>query len=429
LLEKLVSEKLERQVEAVRAEGWKWLEVAADFPYGHTAGLRRIAGETEPLTDEEMATREALRQEMEELEQQYRDDNGEDLPEEIDQRLAEFEAALENFENRPVRYDAADVARAGAFVSIDRDGRLKIERGYVRPEDETQRTEAAGDGGVEEGLKPNSGNRAGGANSGAKASPPSAGAGAADANGEDDGLKPLSERLTMELTAYRTLALRDALAKDPQTAFLAVLHALVLQTFYHFATDSCLEITAKSSGFPVQGPDLKECRPAKAIDERRESWAKRLPEEPQDVWEALNGFDPESRLALFAHCAALAVNAVQEPWNRAPGRKRHSDQLAQALTLDMAAAGWKPTAENYLSRVPKSRILEAVSEAKGASAADLIAHLKKSDMAKEAERLLSDSGWLPELLRTPGFESSQVREPASTEATAAELPAFLGAAE
>ena len=50
---------------------------------------------------------------------------------------------------------------------------------------------------------------------------------------EDDGIKPLSERLIIELTAHRTLALRDALANDPGAAFTAVLHALCLGAFYH----------------------------------------------------------------------------------------------------------------------------------------------------------------------------------------------------
>ena len=36
----------------------------------------------------------------------------------------------------PVSFDPAEVARAGAFVSIGTDGRLRVERGYVRPEDE-----------------------------------------------------------------------------------------------------------------------------------------------------------------------------------------------------------------------------------------------------------------------------------------------------
>ena len=37
--------------------------------------------------------------------------------------------------------------------------------------------------------------------------------------------------------------------------------------------------------------------------------------------------------------------------------------------------------------MPKARILEAVREAKGEQSAQLIDHLKKADMAREAERL------------------------------------------
>lgn len=58
LLEELATEKL--AAEAVKAEGWKWIEAAPGFPHGHTAGLRRVMGETEPLSDEEHARREAL---------------------------------------------------------------------------------------------------------------------------------------------------------------------------------------------------------------------------------------------------------------------------------------------------------------------------------------------------------------------------------
>ena len=134
LVEKLVAEKLEQEAETLRAEGWKWIEVAADFPYGHTYGLRRLSGEPIPPTDEETAAHEALRAEYEQLESTYAE--ADDLPEEADQRLGEIETALEAFENRPVAYEHEDLARAGAFVSIDGSGRIRIERGYVRPEDE-----------------------------------------------------------------------------------------------------------------------------------------------------------------------------------------------------------------------------------------------------------------------------------------------------
>jgi ParB family chromosome partitioning protein len=70
--------------------------------------------------------------------------------------------------------------------------------------------------------------------------------------------------------------------------------------------------------------------------------------------------------------------------------------------LDIAATGWSPTADNYLGRVTKARILQAVCEARGEQAAQLIDHLKKGEMAERAQELLAGSGWLPEPLRTPG---------------------------
>ena len=54
---------------------------------------------------------------------------------------------------------------------------------------------------------------------------------------EEDGIKPLSDRLMTELTAYRTLALREAVGHDPAIAYLAVLHALCLKLFYRYGLE------------------------------------------------------------------------------------------------------------------------------------------------------------------------------------------------
>jgi ParB family chromosome partitioning protein len=101
-----------------------------------------------------------------------------------------------------------------------------------------------------------------------------------------------------------------------------------------------------------------------------------------------------------------------------------AERLAQATGLDLVEAGWKPTVENYLGRVTKTRILEAVREGAGDRAADLIAHLKKGDMAKEAERLLADTGWLPEPLR-PTVDAQAVDGSADQDENGMALPDFL----
>ena len=59
------------------------------------------------------------------------------------------------------------------------------------------------------------------------------------------------------------------------------------------------------------------------------------------------------------------------------------------VSLDVAATGWTPTVDNFLGRVTKARIVQAVREAKGADVARQIEPLKKGDMAREAEVLLT----------------------------------------
>jgi ParB family chromosome partitioning protein len=222
-----------------------------------------------------------------------------------------------------------------------------------------------------------------------------------------------------ELTAHRTLALREAVANDPDTAFLAMLHALCLKLFYRFGLDSCLEVEAKSVLFGSQIEGLRDMAYATAIDARHGTWAAQLPKETVDLWEVLCSLDSDSRQALFAHCVGLTINATCQPYDRRPKAIAHAGRLAEAVQLDMAAAGWRPTVAGYLGRVTKAQILEAVREANGEQAAQLIEDLKKADMAREAERLLEGTGWLPELLRLRGVEGS------GSAGDAESLPAFL----
>jgi ParB family chromosome partitioning protein len=324
----------------------------------------------------------------------------------VDERLGELETALEAFNSRPVAFDPTEIARAGAFISITQDGILRVERGYVRPEDELP---------VEAETDPIQGDEATAAMAAvyegdevitAEAEPPQ------PEPAEEDGLAPISDRLMAELTAHRTLGLRQALSERPDIAFLAALHALTLKVFYHYGSDSCLELELKSVSFGTQAPGLNDSASAEAIRTRHDEWAKVMPKDSDDLWDALQAWDTDRRSGLFAHVVSLSVNAVHETWNRRPRALAHADQLAQTVDLDMAAAGWQPTVDNFLGRITKARILQAVAEAKGQRAADRIEHLKKGDMASEAETLLAGTGWLPEPLRTPG--QSQVESEADT---------------
>jgi ParB family chromosome partitioning protein len=426
LLDRLMAERLERDAKVIAAEGWKWIEVAPEFPYGQTYGMRVISSQRAPLSEEEIARVEALRTQSEEIEERYAD--ADELPEEIAQRLEEIEAELAAIRERPALYDQADIARAGAFVSIDGSGKLRVQRGYVRPEDEAPEPEPA----LPEAEAAEFGSPEYDDETQAAAAVPltanarSNGVGASDASGvseppeDDEGIRPLSDKLLTELTAYRTLALREAVGNEPGIAYLAALHALCLKLFYRYGSDSCLEIEPKSVMFGAQAPGLADTPLAARVDARHRNWAEHLPEEPGELWDILGSFDTDSRDALFAHCVSLTINAVVEPYNRRPKAIGHADKIAGAVSLDLATAGWTPTVANYLGRVPKARILEAAREAKGQKAADRIGHLKKGEMATEAEGLLAGAGWLPEPLRTPGtYQPATASDETIDEAVAA----------
>ena len=412
LVDIMVAEKLNEQSLAIQVEGWRWVEVAPDFAYGHIYGLRQLRGETVPLTAEEESTCAALQQEVDDIETASA--QAEELSDEQDERMGELETAIAALNARPVVFDSDEVALAGTFVSIAADGSLRIDRGYVRPEDELPiepEAEIVADEGPAYAAAEVHGDEAAVSAASAPTAEPE----------EDEGLRPIPDRLLTELTAHRTLALRHALSERPDIAFLAALHALALGVFYTYRSDTCLELDLKSVQFGSQAPGLNDTPLARSLDERQQAWRSALPKESTELWGALETFDADSRDALFAHCVSLSVNAVHEAWNRRPKAFVHADRLAQAVDLDMAAS-WTPTAANFLGRVTKARIQQAVAEARGQRAADRIEHLKKVEMATEAEALLAGSGWLPEPLRTPGRVMAATVETVDVEPVIAAKP-------
>lgn len=429
LLDRLVAEKLRAAADGIAAEGWKWVETGTSLPYGVTQGLRALVGTPIDMTDEERATRAALQAELDRLTEEYED--ADELPDAIDQRLGEIEAALEALDARPMHYAPADIAISGAFVTIDTDGSLIVHRGYVRPEDEAPiEPVQADDRAMPDQASPSAlahAIRPVVVGMGGQVSPVE--------DEEEDGIKPLPERLVIELTAHRTRALRDAVARNPRIAMTALLHKLVADTFHHRSAHGVLEAQVRHVFFPAQAEDLGESLSAKSVDHRHGAWSSRIPADEDALWDWLAGLDDDNRMALLAHCVSYGINALYERPNPYSGsgvsehglhlRLAQAEHLARETGLDMVQAGWRPTVGNYLGRVTKTRILEAVREGAGERAAQLIDHMKKGDMAKEAERLLADTGWLPEPLRLADIADSQTAEDGDQDSSVAALPAFL----
>ena len=241
LLEQLVFDKLKTDAEAVRAEGWKWVEAAISFPYGHTSGMRRVYAEPAEMSAEEIARYDAVKAEYDALDAEYAET--EDADQEIEDKLDELGAELDAFSDRPHVYDPGAEGHRRCVCHARRQ-RPAAGRGWLCP----SRGRTAG----------RDGRRSMRTTGGAHRDP------TRDDDerrwrrrqwpvrerrirrgrrAEDEGIKPLPERLVFDLTAQRTLALRNALASDVDIAFVTVLHALVLQVFYRFAKDTASRST------------------------------------------------------------------------------------------------------------------------------------------------------------------------------------------
>nr|WP_255352760.1 MULTISPECIES: ParB/Srx family N-terminal domain-containing protein [unclassified Phenylobacterium] len=375
LLDQLACEKLSAQAEAARqAEGWTWCEAHLDYPSGH--GLSRIYPRQIARTPQALEAMALLGDEREALIAPW--SQAQDLPPEAAERVAQIDAELAAF-GEDYAYDEADIARGGLMAVLTWDGGVRFERGLIRPEDARQ-THGQGeeDGETSETASGEAGDQV-----------------RADA---------LPERLVAELTAYRTASLRDALGQDPQSALVCLLHALVLATFYASGGASCLDISCSSRALGAEAPAIEEAPAGRRVAERHEGWARQTPPSHHEAWDFVLGLDGDSRMALLAHCVGLCVDAVEDRRSQ-PAAIGHAQALAHRLALDLRG-DWRPDARSYLGRVTKARILEAVAEAAGEAEALRLAGLKKSEMVEAAEALLSESDWLPSLLRAAPVAST-----------------------
>jgi ParB family chromosome partitioning protein len=370
LLDRLVKEKLERATKELVKEGWKWTDAYADFGYEQRSQFRGIHPAPVALPRKLANEAAKLEAEFQKLEKQW-EGAGEDAEypdrcEEIRERLGEIERGRER------EWTPEQLAMAGAIAVIGNDGKLNIERGFVRPEDMPK-----------EGKK--------GKSKAAQAAGP-------DGQQEGEGQTPsLSAALTESLTAHRSAALAAELAAKPDVALAAVVHAMASRVLLDVSAEKrVLQIAAHPQSLHrVEGSKAFE-----RMEAERQKWRDTLPKTPEGLWKWCLEQKQDALLKLLAICAAATLNAVQGKSDRSDGeRQKNGAALASALKLDMAA-WFTPDAANYFSRVSKPQILDALKEGRNQPPAPAWEKLKKAELAALAERELAGKGWLPEVLRS-----------------------------
>ena len=134
LLDRLVLEKLEDAGEEVSREGWKWVAVYPEYPYNFVHALRRIYPHSVPLSERRarssMSSLPGTMRSSPSTARSLRRMSCRARPPGRGDRLDP--AAL------PKRTLPEDLSRAGAIVSLSSEGALRVERGFIKPEDAVQ---------------------------------------------------------------------------------------------------------------------------------------------------------------------------------------------------------------------------------------------------------------------------------------------------
>lgn len=258
-------------------------------------------------------------------------------------------------------YAAADLARAGARIELDYQGVPRIERGLLDAEAvkaEQRRTRQS-----------------------------------------ETGPKQLAEALVADLTAHRSAALRLELAKRPDIALAATVHALGLRLLYSpLEPASCLDLFGRSNPLETRVADPFECRAHGAFATLGGAWLDQLPSDPSAFWDWCCAAEQPVLLDLLALLAALSLDAVTRQSPDRGARLAHADSLATVLGLDMRAH-WTPATEGFFWRLSKAQMQDLLKAEGDFDEAALVSKAKKPEATQRTARVLLAKGWLPDPLR------------------------------
>jgi ParB family transcriptional regulator, chromosome partitioning protein len=395
LLQRLVAQKLDAASEEVRAEGWGWTETRVERDVLELNRHGKLRPIQRPFTDDEQREMDALTAQQDDLAGKLEalsedDENAYEEVDRLDAEIGQINAAIIALESRALVWDTQQMAEAGAFVIIDPQGKLLVERGLVRRENSAA-LDAAG----------------------------ATVTGTPQAEAEDlaDGpvpkIKPVhSAKLCQRLTAHRTVAIHAEMVAQPSVALAALLRHLVPQALpEHYSYTSARDYLALSGdnnhdSLLRAADDLPTSVAWNAIEAQRARWIAELPAKRADLLPWLVKQDPGTTLLdLLAFCTGTLLDGLV-----GEEKPQAISALAGALNLDMTRYRM-PTRVTYFDHVSKARIGEVVSAAVSPKVAADLGKMKKADAAAAAELRLAKVAWLPEILTdteipvTPSWEA------------------------
>ncbi|MET1756486.1 ParB/RepB/Spo0J family partition protein [Novosphingobium sp. RD2P27] len=210
-----------------------------------------------------------------------------------------------------------------------------------------------------------------------------------------DGPKPprpdYSQKVMDQLGAIRTLAVREAVAGDPELALDVLLNGLLAQVQGRgFSFEQAAEIRAENSPFHIDEAVMAHSS-MREIDELAEADLARVGEEP--TLATFREIDTETKLRLLAYCVASQITSLSFHSER-------DDQLAQiaeAAQINMVEK-WEPN-QAFYDQLSKATLFKLLAEGCGEGAVENCQKMKRADLAVAVNERLAGRGILPPALR------------------------------
>lgn len=351
LLHKLAKERLEAEAGKLRAEGWGWVLVGEEGDDFSPYRCGRIKAKPVDVPPEVMAELEKAEAEQAAIAEQIDATEDEDELDALYERDRAIEAVLEDIEERIEalrEFDPEEMKGAGCYVTIDHQGDLDIEKGLVKPGDRK-----------------------------ASGQPESTFAGTKQPKPE------FSQSLLADLKAYRCQAAQVEIAMNPEIAFdLLVFHAASDALIMGHHLRDGLDVHFRKT-FPkpsVEGKNLATGRLEAVRDGLPLAW---LEVEGEDErFNAFRELSQTEKLAILAYCMALTL----KPDLASEGEFPTAYETALALTGGSVEEYWRPTKDNYLSRVTKDHLLAIGKEIFGGDFTARWGKAKKAELAAMLDR-------------------------------------------
>lgn len=360
ILKGLAEKKLNAAREKCLADGWAWCEITDDS-HGFSRNCKQIEGDLLNVPKELQLRIDDAQRELEQLQSK-----GHNLTDEDEEREGELDELLDDLTSEAAQYHTYSTeqkALAGCVVSIGYDGNADINYGLVRKADLKKMPKQQGQQGTADTVVV-----------------------------ADDGITE-SAALTADLGAYYLQAFQAALLGRDDLADDMLVYTMAKSTFDDARWERLAEVRLNPP--QLQAIGIEETSAAELLRKGRDKLALGWLQEdtPADQFRAFVDLSKTEKRRIKTYCVAL--NALSPMGSD----EQDAGSVVRAMLGFDVSQYWRPTTENYFSRITKNHLLRI--------GADVIDEQWVDDHQKTQKGVLSDllptldqmHTWMPHCMR------------------------------